>query len=126
MFIHDIGKTEEMTRGMNVEYTTPGKLVGHLELGCTMAHRKMDAIPEFPEAFRHRIIHMILSHHGELDSGSPVVPKTLEAIALAHIDNLDAQTDAFSRVQDASRERGEEWSEYIPLIQRQIWRPPGE
>lgn len=126
VFIHDIGKIHEMSQGMHIEYTTAGKLVGHLEIGCAMANRKMDAIDGFPDDLRQRIIHMILSHHGELVMGSPIVPKTLEAIALAHIDNLDAQTDAFSRVIDETRERGDEWSEYITMIQRQIHRPPGE
>ncbi len=121
VFLHDIGKIEELTQEMYIDYTTTGKLVGHLELGSMMANRKMDAIPDFPEALRLQIVHLILSHHGEMEMGSPVVPKTLEAIALAHIDNLDAQTDAFARVIEETSSKGEAWSDYIGMIDRQIW-----
>lgn len=121
VFVHDIGKIEELSQGMYIDYTDAGKLLGHLELGAAMAHRKMDAIEGFPENLRLQIVHLILSHHAELENGSPVVPKTLEAIALAHIDNLDAQTDAFTRVIEETKARRQTWSEYINMIQRQIW-----
>lgn len=121
VLLHDIGKLHELSQGIYVDYTTEGKLVGHLQIGCNMANRKMDAIEGFPENLRMEIQHLILSHHSELDLGSPVVPKTLEAIALAHIDNLDAQTDAFRRVIEETTGKRQEWSEYIALISRQIW-----
>jgi 3'-5' exoribonuclease len=121
IFFHDIGKTEELSQGMNIDYTTIGKLLGHLEIGCSIANRKMDAIENFPQDLRTQLLHMILSHHGELEMGSPVVPKTLEAIVLAHIDNLDAQANAFDNVISANQTKGQEWSEYIGMIDRQIW-----
>ena len=121
VFLHDIGKLHELSQGMYVDYTTEGKLVGHLQIGCNMANRKMDAIEGFPENLRMEILHLILSHHSELELGSPVVPKTLEAVALAHIDNLDAQTDAFRRVIEETTGKRQEWSDYIALINRQIW-----
>ena len=121
VFLHDIGKVHELSEGMYVDYTTEGKLVGHLQIGCTLANRKMDAIDGFPENLRMEILHLILSHHSELELGSPVVPKTLEAIALAHIDNLDAQTDAFRGVVKETKGKRQEWSDYLPLINRQIW-----
>jgi len=121
VFLHDIGKVEELSQGMHIDYTTAGKLVGHLEQGSLIANRKMDAIGDFPEMQRLQIIHMILSHHGELEMGSPVVPKTLEAIVLAHIDNLDAQANAFENVIAANQTKRQEWSEYIGMIERQIW-----
>ncbi|HOV74553.1 MAG TPA: HD domain-containing protein [Candidatus Hydrogenedentes bacterium] len=120
-FLHDIGKLDEMSQDMLVEYSTAGKLLGHLEIGCEMVRKKMDAIPGFPEPLRMHLIHLILSHHGELVNGSPVVPKTLEAMVLCQCDNLDAQADAFTRVIRETRERHLEWSDYIPLIDRQIW-----
>jgi 3'-5' exoribonuclease len=121
IFFHDIGKIEELSQGMHIDYTTPGKLVGHLQQGCFIANRKMDGIADFPEKLRMQIHHMILSHHSELEMGSPVVPKTLEAIVLAHIDNLDAQANAFENVITANQTKGQEWSEYLNLIDRQIW-----
>ena len=86
-----------------------------------MVRRKMDAIPDFPEKLRLELLHCILSHHGELQNGSPVTPKTIEAIVLHHIDNLDAQTAAFSRIIQETKGRGQEWSEYLTLIDRVIW-----
>jgi len=121
VLVHDIGKLEEMSHDMLIDYTTAGKLVGHLELGADMVRKKMDGIEGFPEKLRLEVLHLILSHHGELVNGSPVVPKTPEAIVLHLADNLDAQTDAFMRVVEETRERGEYWSEYLPLIERQIW-----
>lgn len=121
IFLHDIGKVYEMSHGLASEYTTEGKLLGHLHIGCDMVQQKMDAMPSFPEKLRLELLHCILSHHGELVNGSPVTPKTIEAIALHHIDNLDAQTAAFSRIIRETREKGMEWSEYLPLIDRVIW-----
>ncbi len=121
VFLHDIGKLTEMTHDLFVEYTNEGKLLGHLQIGCDMVRRKMDAIPDFPEKLRLELLHCILSHHGELQNGSPVTPKTIEAIVLHHIDNLDAQTAAFSRIIQETKGRGQEWSEYLTLIDRVIW-----
>lgn len=120
-FLHDIGKLEEMSHDLCVEYTTAGKLLGHLEIGADMARARMDAIEGFPPDLRMQVLHCILSHHGELANGSPVVPKTIEAVVLYHIDNLDAQTDAISRVIRETKEKHLEWSDYQPLIERQIW-----
>jgi len=121
IFLHDIGKLDEMSHDLFVDYTTPGKLLGHLHIGCRMAEEKMAEAGDFPEALRMRLLHCILSHHGELVNGSPVTPRTLEAVVLHHLDNLDAQTTAFARIIRETREKGQEWSEYIPLIDRVIW-----
>jgi 3'-5' exoribonuclease len=121
VLVHDIGKLEEMSQDLFVDYTTAGKLIGHLEIGAEMVRAKMAAIPDFPENLRLQVLHCILAHHGELQNGSPVVPKTIEAMILYHCDNLDAQADALTRVMKETRERHEEWSEFLPLIDRQIW-----
>ncbi len=121
ILLHDVGKLDEMNHDLAVEYTDAGKLLGHLHIGAEMVQRKIFAIPEFPERLRLELLHCILSHHGELINGSPVVPKTIEAIVLHHIDNLDAQTAAFSRIIRETREKGAEWSEYLPLIDRVVW-----
>jgi len=121
VFLHDIGKLDEMSQDLLVDYTTAGKLLGHLEISAEMVRKKIDAIPGFPDPLRMHLLHCILSHHGELVNGSPVVPKTLEAILLYHCDNLDAQADAISRIIKESRDKRQEWSEYLQLIDRQIW-----
>lgn len=121
VFVHDLGKLEEMTHDLFVDYTDAGKLIGHLQIGADMVQEKMRGIENFPEKTRMEILHFVLSHHGALEHGSPVLPKTLEAIVLHHIDNLDAQAAAFSRIIAETREKGQKWSDYLPLIERVIW-----
>ncbi len=125
IFLHDIGKLEEMTHDLCVEYTTVGRLLGHVHIGAEMATAKIGGIEGFPEKLRLEVLHCILSHHGELQYGSPVVPKSLEAIVLHHIDNLDAQAAAFTRIIQDSKDKGQAWSEYMPLIDRMIWNREG-
>jgi 3'-5' exoribonuclease len=125
IFLHDVGKLEEMSHELYVDYTDAGKLIGHLQIGCEMVQEKIRGIESFPEKLRLQLMHCILSHHGELQNGSPVVPKTLEAIILHHIDNLDAQAAAFSRIVQETREKGQEWSDFLPLIDRVIWTKGG-
>ena len=86
-----------------------------------MVQERIRQVPDFPESLRLQLIHCILSHHGEYANGAPVLPKTLEAIVLHHIDNLDAQASAFNRIIAEARERGQVWSDYMPLIQRVIY-----
>ena len=121
VLLHDIGKLEEMSHDLFIDYTTEGKLVGHLQIGCNMVAQRMEQIDGFPDTLKTQVQHLILSHHGEMQFGSPVVPKTLEAMVLYHIDNLDAQTNAISRVVAETRQNRAEWSDYQPLIERNIW-----
>lgn len=121
VLLHDIGKVDEMTHDLHVDYTDAGKLVGHLQIGVDLAQEKIRAIDGFPNELRLHLVHCILSHHGSLENGSPILPKTLEATVLHHIDNLDAQASAISRIARDTREKGLVWSEFIPLIDRVIW-----
>ncbi len=121
IFLHDIGKLDEMTHDLYSDYTTEGKLLGHIQIGADIAQERMRQIEDFPPKLRMELLHCILSHHGELAYGAAVLPKTLEAIVLHHIDNLDAQAAAFTRIIRETRDRGQEWSEYMPLIDRVIW-----
>ena len=121
VLLHDAGKVDEMTHDLVVDYTTAGKLIGHLQIGCDLVQEKIRGIEGFPETLRLELFHCILSHHGELENGSPMLPKTIEAIVLHHIDNLDAQAAAFKRIIREARANGQEWSDYQPLIARVIW-----
>lgn len=123
ILVHDVGKLEEMTHGLLVDYTTGGKLMGHLVQGCLMVGAKIEAIEGFPAPLKEEVFHLVLSHHGELENGSPILPKTVEAVALYFIDNLDAQTDAFIRIGEETQEKGQEWSDFIAMINRPIYSP---
>ena len=125
VLLHDVGKLDELSQDLYVEYTPAGRLLGHLAIGASLVERKMNTIEGFPETLRLQVLHCILAHHGTQDNGSPVVPKTMEALVLYHIDNLGAQVDAFERLIAEAKDRGQTWTDYVPLIDRQVWTKNG-
>ena len=88
---HDIGKIQEYKVGLGITYSNNGKLLGHIPIGYKMVSDKIDKLESFPEVKAQKILHMILSHHGQLDWGSPIKPVFAEAVALHFIDNVDAK-----------------------------------
>jgi 3'-5' exoribonuclease len=92
--LHDIGKVEELSYARGFSYSTDGQLLGHIVLGLRLVHSKFEKLPGFPPKLRTLIEHMIVSHHGELEFGSPKVPVFAEALLLHHLDNLDSKMDA--------------------------------
>ncbi|MCH7591053.1 HD domain-containing protein [PVC group bacterium] len=95
IFLHDLGKIYELEYHHSFNYSESGKLVGHIVLGCELLDRKIYGIKEFPQGLALKLKHMVLSHHGEFEYGSPVIPKTVEALVLHHIDNVDAKINMF-------------------------------
>jgi 3'-5' exoribonuclease len=93
--LHDLGKVRELTWERLFDYTDAGRLVGHITLGALIVEERIRAIPDFPPALATSLLHCILSHHGELEWGSPKRPKTLEAIVLHHAENLDGKINSF-------------------------------
>ncbi len=87
--LHDIGKVESYAFGGDFGMTDSGKLLGHIYIGAARVERAIDRIEGFPAELKLRVLHAILAHHGDLDKGSPVTPRTPEAIALHYADNLD-------------------------------------
>ncbi len=93
--VHDLGKVKELAWDRVFDYTDPGRLLGHITLGALMVEERVRAIPDFPAALGNSLLHCILSHHGELEWGSPKRPKTLEAIVLHYAENLDGKVSSF-------------------------------
>ncbi len=93
--LHDIGKTKELSAFPQNDYTDEGNLVGHIVIGYGMIREKAEGISGFPEVLAREIEHCILSHHGQLEFGSPKKPATVEAYALAMADNMDAHFEIF-------------------------------
>jgi 3'-5' exoribonuclease len=89
--LHDIGKLEELRWGLSFEYTLEGQLLGHITMAIGMIERKAAAIPGFPAELRMLVEHMVLSHHGKLEFGSPKLPMIPEAVLLHYLDDLDAK-----------------------------------
>ena len=79
--LHDIGKTKELSAFPLNDYTDEGQLLGHIYMGAQMINDLARQIPEFPEVLKNELIHCILSHHGELEYGSPKKPALVEAVA---------------------------------------------
>jgi 3'-5' exoribonuclease len=109
--LHDVGKLEELRWGTSFDYTLQGQLVGHITLGIAMIEKKLAALPDFPPALRLLVEHMVLSHHGQLEFGSPKLPMTPEAILLHYLDDLDAKMhmmrSEFARHEAEGGEAGE-------------------
>jgi 3'-5' exoribonuclease len=118
--LHDLGKVCEMTAGPAFDYTDAGRLVGHIVLGCIEADRRMAAIADFPAQTRLHVLHLLASHHGQKEFGAPVLPATPEALALHHLDNLDAKVRAAA---DAEPKPGEEaWSDYQRMLGARVYK----
>jgi 3'-5' exoribonuclease len=94
VMLHDIGKIHELSWDVGFEYTTEGILLGHIQIGASLAERAMEAIPGFPPRLKTLVLHVILSHHGKLEFGSPKLPMIPEALVLNFLDDLDAKMQA--------------------------------
>jgi 3'-5' exoribonuclease len=94
VILHDIGKVRELAWDIGFEYTVEGSLLGHIQIGITLVEKTIDALPGFPERLRILVVHMILSHHGKLEFGSPKLPMIPEALVLNFLDDLDAKMQA--------------------------------
>lgn len=129
ILIHDIGKVEELAVGQGFSYTDAGQLLGHLAIGQEMVESRIARVEKtlgepFPAETRLRLLHMLLSHHGTLEHGSPRVPMTPEAVALHEIDSLDSRMNMVLRHLEENRAQGA-WSPWHPLLQRRLYRGPG-
>lgn len=119
--LHDVGKTREYVWEKDIDYSDEGRLVGHIVIGEEMVSHAMAHLPDFPEALGLRVRHMLVSHHGRYEWGSPRRPQTLEAVALHQIEDLDAQVNRFRTLLAARREPGEAWTAYDRLLGRQLY-----
>ena len=91
VILHDIGKVKELSWDTGFEYTLEGQLLGHIQIGASMIEKVMDGLPGFPPKLKTLVMHLILSHHGKLEFGSPKLPMIPEALMLNFLDDLDAK-----------------------------------
>jgi 3'-5' exoribonuclease len=118
--LHDVGKVHELSYEGAFDYTDEGRLLGHLYMGAEYVDRVAASLPGFPREKAMLLKHMILSHHGELEYGSPKRPKTLEAVLLHFVENMDAKVTAFN---DAIEElpEGARWTDYQRMFERYLF-----
>lgn len=119
--LHDIGKIDELEAKFTIEYTNRGKLIGHLVIGAEMAAERAAKLADFPEEKLELVQHLILSHHGKYEFGSPVLPKIPEAFALHHLDNLDAKVETAAKLINAVTDPEKEWTDYSRALETQLF-----
>jgi 3'-5' exoribonuclease len=113
--LHDIGKLKEYTYAATIDVSHEGNFIGHIVIGQQWIREKIQELKnsgkEFPKDLEHQLIHLILSHHGRLEWGSPKVPKLVEACILHQADLMDSQVKNYLQmVEDAKRLTDEEWT----------------
>ena len=119
--LHDLGKVDELNYEQAIEYSDAGKFLGHVTIGAIFISEKISAISGFPKEKADQLLHTLVSHHGELEWGSPKRPKTLEALIIHHIDNLDAKVKGFLEIVEGSRNA--EWTDLRNLFRRPLHIP---
>lgn len=120
VLLHDIGKTRELTYHRGFGYSTEGQLLGHITIGIQMVEEKLRTLPDFPAPLRDLLFHMILSHHGELEFGSPKVPMFAEAMLLHQLDNLDSKMECMRGLVEKDRMVTGVWSGYSSALDRTV------
>lgn len=115
---HDIGKTKELSLFPENDYTDDGQFLGHIVIGSEMVSEKIRQIQGFPPVLANELKHCILSHHGELEFGSPKKPAIVEAVALTFADNTDAKMETFTELLENSKESG--WLGFNRLFESNV------
>jgi 3'-5' exoribonuclease len=123
--LHDIGKTMEFVYDKKIAYSDVGRLLGHISIGNAMVECECCRIEDFPLSKKVLVQHIILSHHGLLEYGSPKRPKTLEALIIHHADHLDAQLSNYLEYAANSERTGTRW-EYSNMFERYLFSPSVE
>jgi 3'-5' exoribonuclease len=105
VILHDVGKIRELAWSTGFEYTLEGTLLGHIQIGVSLVEQTIDSLPNFPPRLKTLVLHMILSHHGKLEFGSPKLPMIPEALMLNFLDDMDAKMQTLaSEFQKAARQ----------------------
>ena len=119
--LHDIGKVETYMTSPYIDYTDDGRLIGHIVIGYNIIKNAIRSRKDFPEELSRQLLHLILSHQGELEKASPVVPMTLEGVLLHYADEIDSKMNAYMRIIREQWSPHQKWSAYVNLINRYIY-----
>ena len=119
VILHDVGKIREYTFDVALDHTFDGRLVGHIVMGYEFVGAKIDAIPGFPEETKRLLLHIILSHHGQMDFGSPKTPKFVEAFLVYMLDNMDSRVMMFR--ESVERNKNVKWTDYHQYLETNVY-----
>jgi 3'-5' exoribonuclease len=120
--LHDIGKIEELDYERSFDYSDRGRLLGHIFIGAMMVREKIQALKDFPSEIEALILHMILSHHGSFEFGSPILPVIPEALILHYIDDMDAKVWGFMTERAKSEDVEGNWTKFSKVFDRFIYK----
>lgn len=120
VLFHDIGKVREFNWENDIDYSDEGRLYGHIVIAHEMISAALLGLPDFPSKVAMQLRHMLLSHHGRYEWGSPRRPKTIEAVALHHIENMGAQINRFHLLLEDTPS-GDQWTAYNNMLRRQLY-----
>src|ERR1051326_5473259 len=119
-FLHDIGKIFELSYARSFTYTTRGQLLGHMIIELEMLQQKLEQVPDFPAEMKTLIEHMIISHHGQYDFGSPKLPMFPEALMLHYLDDLDSKMESMRAHFEREIGLESDWTSYNPSLGRPL------
>jgi 3'-5' exoribonuclease len=122
VILHDIGKIHELTYERTFHYSDAGQLVGHIVMAIKMLDEKIRLVPGFPPELRLLVEHLILSHHGTLEYGSPKTPVFAEALLLHHLDNMDSKMEAMQTALRKDARVDGHWTGYVPSLERSVFK----
>ena len=121
--LHDIGKLREFEYGSAIDYSDEGRLLSHIVIGLEMLEQKLQQIPDVPREQANLLKHMIISHHGDPAFGALEPPKTIEAVALHFIDDLDSKINAVREFM-AKEDPAQTWTSYHRILGRHFYMGP--
>jgi 3'-5' exoribonuclease len=120
--LHDIGKIYELSYQRGFNYTTEGQLIGHMVIGLRLVADKLRNLPGFPEQLRTLVEHIILSHHGQLEFGSPKLPQFPEAVLFHYLDDMDSKMECMRALIERERHSGGHFTTYNSPLERSLLR----
>jgi 3'-5' exoribonuclease len=126
LVLHDLGKLDELSYERGFHYSTRGQLIGHITIGLELVQTKMRAVPDFPASLKDRIEHIILSHHGKLEFGSPKEPMFAEALVVHYLDDLDSKLASVRAHYASEKDRAGEFTSRNRALGRELLKPEAE
>ena len=122
--LHDLGKIYELSYSRSFSYTTEGQLLGHMILELEILHRELAAMPDFPRPLQRLLEHLIISHHGQYEFGSPKLPMFQEALILHYLDDMDSKIQGMQTILERDSLIEGEWTGYMASLGRPLLKMP--
>jgi len=122
--LHDFGKVDELSYHRSLDYSDEGRLLGHIILGIERVEDKIRQLPDFPRDLSMLLKHLLLSHHGQYNWGSPKRPMILEAVMLHFLDDMDAKITGIQQFIKKGVPEGSKWTAYHRMFEQSFYAPP--